>query len=119
MDKTLHQKSNLPTKESGCPQVQAVLYTRKFIDYEHQPLYKHELELYGIKDQCCKDFKNICYTDSNEFLACNTCNRLFKWSRKTKKVKWIEEHFVGFIETVTMIGVFCGALFVMHLGGNF
>ena len=98
-------------------QVEEVQYTRKFIDYEHQPLYKHVLELYGIKDECCKDNSNICYTESNEFVKCKVCNRLFKWSRKTTKVSWREEH-ITLARILIVSGFIIGGIFAYY-GGLF
>lgn len=68
--------------------IDEVEYKRDFISYDKQPLYRYKLEIYGIKNECCKDISNICYTENNEFLQCIVCNRLFKWSRIKSKVRF-------------------------------
>lgn len=74
--------------KENCIPIEPILYERDFIDYDNQPLFRYKLKLFGIKDDCCNNLENICYTKNNEFLKCKICERLFTWTRERSKVKW-------------------------------
>lgn len=73
--------------------VKPKLYTQEFDEFNRDKVhvFKHELIIFGIKDECCEKLKDFNYTEDNKFIQCNACKKLFTWKRKSKKVGWWEK----------------------------